>query len=93
MIDSRQGQEIFILSKTSLGLTQPRIQWVPGFFFSRGTASGGVNLTTHIHLVPGVRIGGVIHMFPLLCPRDVDTDNIVSLYCVQATLLTGVNAP
>jgi hypothetical protein len=37
----RQGQEIFVFSKTSrpsLGPTQPPIQWVPGFFL-RGKAA------------------------------------------------------
>jgi hypothetical protein len=55
--------------------------------------AGGVDLTTHLHLVPRVRMGGAIRLFQPVCLPDVDTDNVVSLDCVQAALLIGVRAP
>jgi hypothetical protein len=41
----------FTASRTALGPTQPRIQWVPGAL-SLGVKRRGVKLTTHLHLVP-----------------------------------------
>jgi hypothetical protein len=52
--DSRRGLGIFLFttaSRTSLGPTQPPIQWVPGVL-SLGVKRPGVKLTTHLHLVP-----------------------------------------
>jgi hypothetical protein len=42
--------------------TLPHGQEVPGLF-PRGTAAGGVMLTTHLHLEL-TRMSGVIHVFP-----------------------------
>jgi hypothetical protein len=39
-------------SRTTLGLTQPRIQWVLGVL-SLGIKGQGVKLTTHLQLVSG----------------------------------------
>jgi len=53
--DSRWGLEIFLfhtVPRPALEPTQPPIQWVPRTL-SFGEYSGrGVNLTTHLHLVP-----------------------------------------
>jgi hypothetical protein len=40
-----------------VGPTQPPIQWIPGFF-SRGLSGRSVKLTTHLNLVPRLRIHG-----------------------------------
>ena len=54
----QQKQEIFLVSKISrpaLGPTHPPIQWVPG---------RGLKLSTHLHLVPGLRMNGAITLLP-----------------------------
>jgi hypothetical protein len=42
-------------STPALEPTQPLIQWVPGIF-SRGYSGRSVKLTTHLHLVPRLRM-------------------------------------
>jgi hypothetical protein len=51
-------------SGTALGPTQPPIQWVPGTL-SLGVKRPGVKLTTHLHLVPRLKISGAIHPLTL----------------------------
>jgi hypothetical protein len=63
--DSRRGLGIFLFttaSRTALGLTQPRIQWVPGAL-SLGVKWLGREVD-HIHLVPRSRIRGAIPILP-----------------------------
>jgi hypothetical protein len=47
-------------SRPALGSNQPPIQWVQGLF-PRGYSGRGVNLTTHLQLVPRSRKRGSIH--------------------------------
>jgi hypothetical protein len=58
-VRSPAGPRIFPLSSVSspaLGPTQPPVQWVPGVL-SPGVKRGrGVTLTTHLHLVPRLRM-------------------------------------
>jgi hypothetical protein len=64
--DSRQGQEfiLFVIeSRTALGPAKLPIQWVPGAL-SLGESSRGVKLTTHLHLVPRLRIREAIPPLP-----------------------------
>jgi hypothetical protein len=64
--DSRQGQEIFLLSTASrkaLGSTQPPIQWVRGAL-SPGVKRAGAKLTIYFHLVKWLRIRGAIPPLP-----------------------------
>jgi hypothetical protein len=54
--DPRQGQRIFPLtsvSRTTLGPTQPSVQWVPGVLFPGLKRGLGVTLITHPHLQLG----------------------------------------
>jgi hypothetical protein len=57
--DPQQRPRIFLLasaSKPALGPTQPPVQWVPGVL-SLGVKRGrGVILTTHLHVVPRLRM-------------------------------------
>ena len=65
VFEARQGQEIFLFSKSSRpveGRTKPPTQWVPGFFFFGG---GGVIKrreceVVHLHLVSRRRISGAV---------------------------------
>ena len=53
-----RSKRFFLFSKTSrpaLGPTQPSIHWVPSSLPGRS-----VTLTTHLHLVPRLRMNGVI---------------------------------
>jgi hypothetical protein len=53
-LDSRQGLGTYLFPtayRTALRFTQPPIQWVP-WALSLGIKWPGVNLTTHLHLVP-----------------------------------------
>jgi hypothetical protein len=52
-----------ISSRPAMGSTQPPIKWVPGAP-SRGLSGRGVNLTTHLQLVPRSRKCGSIHPLP-----------------------------
>jgi len=45
-------------SRLPLGLTRPRIKWVPG------ALSPGVKLTTHFHLRPRLRMHGIVPSLP-----------------------------
>ena len=56
-------------------LSSQKISWAHPTSYSMGTgflsqvkAAGGVNLTTHLHLVPRLRMGGAMHLFPLYVP-------------------------
>jgi len=44
--------------QTALGSTQRPIQWV------QGQSGRGLKLTTHLHLVPGLRMGGTSPSLP-----------------------------
>jgi hypothetical protein len=64
--ESRQGLWIFIFttdSRLALGPTQPLIQLVQGAF-SLGVKRPGVNLTTHLYLMPRSRMRGDIPPLP-----------------------------
>jgi len=61
-----KGLGIFLFttaSRPALGPTQPRIQWVPGAL-PLGVKPPGVNLTSHLHLVPRSRMRGAILPLP-----------------------------
>jgi hypothetical protein len=65
--DSRRGLGIFLFTtalRTALGPTQPPIQWVQGALSLGGKATGGMKLTTHLHLVPKSRMRGAIPPLP-----------------------------
>jgi hypothetical protein len=63
-IESRWKRDFPHLSIPNLGLTQPPVQWIPGF--SRGVKSGrGVTLTRHSLLVPWSRKSRAIPLLPL----------------------------
>jgi hypothetical protein len=47
-------------SRPALGLTQPPVQWVLGYLSPEEKWLGRVNLTTHFHLVPKLRMRGAI---------------------------------
>jgi hypothetical protein len=51
-IESQCGRDFPQLSRSALGPSQPPIQWVPGLWEQSGL---GVELTTHPHLVPGLK--------------------------------------
>jgi len=46
-----------------LGHSQPPVQWVRSFFI-RGKGDWDVKLTTHLHLVPRLRMPGDLHPLP-----------------------------
>lgn len=74
-LKSWQGSGIFLFSKTTITTLQPSqfpIQWLQGFF-PRGKTAGGIQLTTHHHLVPSLR-SGVIPVSPM-CLHDVEAVN------------------
>lgn len=45
-----------------MGLTQPLLQWVSGFF--RVESGRGLFLSTHIHLVPMLEMNGAVPPIP-----------------------------
>jgi hypothetical protein len=56
--ESRPELGIFLSTtapRPALGHTQPPIQWVPGAL-SMGVKRPGLELTTHLHLVPRLRM-------------------------------------
>jgi hypothetical protein len=60
------GQEIFLfpkMSKPALGLKLPLVQSAAGIF--PGDEAAGVTLTTHLHLVPKLRMCGAIPLLTL----------------------------
>jgi hypothetical protein len=52
----------FDISVCCLGLIKPRIQWVPGFFFL-GVKRPDREVNHHLHLVPWIRMSGVILVY------------------------------
>jgi hypothetical protein len=63
MFFSRQRQDIFLFATASRLALRPA-QWVPGVP-SSGRSGRGVKLTTHIHLVPRLKMrGGAIPLLP-----------------------------
>jgi len=66
--NSDRDKRVFFFYKTSrlaLGPAQPPIQCVPGFSI-RKKSSRGVKLSTHLHLVPRLRMSGITFVL-LLC--------------------------
>jgi hypothetical protein len=59
--DCRNGRGCFLRHRVQTGsvVHQPPIQWVPRSLFSR-VKRRGVKLTTHLHLVPRLRMRGAI---------------------------------
>jgi hypothetical protein len=76
---------------------RPHQQWsLPSFLIS---GYRGINLTTCGHLVPRLRMSGVIPCITSICMRDVDAENftfafiLASLYaCVCVRVRAGVRA-
>jgi hypothetical protein len=63
---SRKRQEIFVSTAVSwpaFGSSQPPVQHVPGGF-PGGKCGWSVKLTTHLNLVPTLKIRGAILPFP-----------------------------
>jgi hypothetical protein len=58
--ESRQGQEIFLFSKTS-DLWGPPSHLFSGF---RAFVGRGMKLTTDLHLVPRLRMSGAVTLLP-----------------------------
>jgi hypothetical protein len=52
-------------SRPILGPNQPSVQWVPPGLFPWGLNFRGVKLTTHLNLVPRLRMSGAIPPLPL----------------------------
>ena len=78
---SRHSQKKISFFKTStstLRSTPSPIQLVPGFFLG-GYSGLGVKLTTYLHLVPRLRINGVIHLLRLYAFMTLGETNL-SLY-------------
>jgi hypothetical protein len=62
--ESRRGQEVFSkMSRLTLG--RPASYSLGTDYFTGGIAAGGVTLTTHLHLVPRVRLSGVMSLLRL----------------------------
>jgi len=62
------GKEFFLYttaSRTALGTTKPPIPWVTGTLSLKGLSGWGVKLTTHLCLVPSLRMWKVIPPFPI----------------------------
>jgi hypothetical protein len=65
--------------KSAAGPTPSTIQWVPGFF-PRGTSGRGVNLTTHLNVVPRLRMSEATYTSsPPVCVYGIDRDNFTPL--------------
>jgi hypothetical protein len=71
--ESRKVQDI-LLFRPALAPIQPTIQRVPAFFPGRKT-SRDVTLTTHLHLVPRLRISGAVPPLPPVSLHGVDRNN------------------
>jgi len=52
------------MSRPALGPTQPPIHWVLEYF-PWSKEFGALKLTTHLQLVPRLRMSGAIPLFPL----------------------------
>jgi hypothetical protein len=84
--DSRQGQRIFLLvtaSRPALGRAQPPIQWLPGAL-PQWWSGWGVKLTTHLHVVPRLRMCGYILPLPHTSSRRgtyLSTDTTFRFAC------------
>jgi len=63
---SGRGKRFFSSPKSprpALGPIQPPVQWDTGVCFG-GQRGRGVNLTTHLHLVPRSRMSGIMSLLP-----------------------------
>jgi hypothetical protein len=54
----------FVELLKGLGPFQPHIQWVPGVL-PGGKAAESLKLTTHLHVVPRLRVSGAVGLLPL----------------------------
>jgi len=52
------------ISRPALGPTRPPIQWLPGALIPKDKAARSMKLTTHLHLVPSLRMLGAILLLP-----------------------------
>jgi len=69
----------FLISKssgTALGHSRPSVQCVPVVFFQAWIIRS-VTLTTHVHLVPRLRISGVLLLLPSTYLHVVDRDKYI----------------
>jgi hypothetical protein len=76
------GKDMFSFPETyrsAPGTTPSTIQWVPGFF-PRGIRGRGVNSTTHLNVVPRLRMSEATYTSsPLVCLHGIDRDNFTAL--------------
>jgi hypothetical protein len=65
-VTDSEGILFATVSRPTLGPTQSPIQWVPGALSlgGGGLSDWGMKLTTHLHLMPKLRIGGAIPPLP-----------------------------
>jgi len=67
------------MSSLALGPNQPPIHWVPGSFPGNKEV-GALKLTTHLHLVPSLRMSGAIPPLPLYALMVQTGKNLPSEY-------------
>ena len=63
VFEARQGQEIFLFSRSSRaveGRTRPPTEWVPRFFGGEGGIKRREREVIHLHLVPRFRMSGAV---------------------------------
>jgi len=73
-VKSWQGQEIFnfsiwsrVATFCSMGIRVLSLSW----------SSQGLKLTTHLNLVPSLRMSGDVPLLPPICHNGMDRNNIV----------------